>query len=81
MRAHRLEPCGALLDTFLELIVTGLSVRADDLAVYGRALPGALEALIAVGAMAGVHQSALTGNLYPLAVLRGRSALIRHVSG
>ncbi|MFJ3305000.1 HAD family hydrolase [Streptomyces sp. NPDC086549] len=70
LRAHSLNPGGALLDTFLDLIVTELRVRADDLAAHGRVLPGALEALIAVEALPGVRQSVLTGNLYPLAILK-----------
>jgi phosphoglycolate phosphatase len=44
--------------------------RAEELAAEGRALPGAAEALAAVGAVPGVHQSVLTGNLYELAVFK-----------
>jgi hypothetical protein len=69
LRARHLDVGGGLLDTFLDLIVTELKDRADDLATHGHVLPGALEALTAVKDLPGVHQSVLTGNLYPLAVL------------
>ncbi|MEU6076967.1 haloacid dehalogenase-like hydrolase [Micromonospora sp. NPDC047074] len=70
LRAHGLDPGNGLLDAFIELIVVELHDRADELAATGRILPGAVEALTAVGAVAGVHQSVLTGNLYPLALLK-----------
>ena len=54
----------------LDHLVAELSARAGELAANGRALPGASEALTAVRAVVGVHQSVLTGNLYPLAKLK-----------
>jgi phosphoglycolate phosphatase len=71
LRVHGLEPADeGLLDAFMELIVAALHEREAELAAEGRALPGAVAALTAVGAAEGVHQSVLTGNLYPLAVLK-----------
>jgi phosphoglycolate phosphatase-like HAD superfamily hydrolase len=70
LHAHGLKPDGGLLETFIDLIVTELETRADQLAATGHVLPGAQDALDAIGSMPGVHQSVLTGNLYPLAVLK-----------
>jgi phosphoglycolate phosphatase len=70
LRAHGVPPGDGMLEAFLELIVAELYARADELATTGYALPGAAEALAAVQAIAGVHQSVLTGNLYPLALLK-----------
>jgi phosphoglycolate phosphatase-like HAD superfamily hydrolase len=70
LRLHGLPPGDGLLETFLELIVAELVDRADELAAGGRALPGAAQALTVVRAVTGMHQSVLTGNLYPLAELK-----------
>jgi phosphoglycolate phosphatase len=70
LRAHGLDSTGKLLQTFLDAIVTELQQRASQLAATGRVLPGAAEALAATGRMPGIRQSVLTGNLYPLAVLK-----------
>ncbi|WP_035851232.1 haloacid dehalogenase-like hydrolase [Kitasatospora azatica] len=70
LRAHELDPGDGLLSTFLELVVAEMQDRADDLADEGHALPGAQAALAAVGKVAGVRQSVLTGNLHALAVLK-----------
>ncbi|HEY1488969.1 MAG TPA: haloacid dehalogenase-like hydrolase [Micromonosporaceae bacterium] len=70
MRAHGVEPEPALIATFMELLVAEYRDRFDDLAAHGRVLPGVVDALAAVGTMAQVHQSVLTGNLYELAVLK-----------
>lgn len=70
LRDHGLEPEPVLVNTFVELIVTELTARADELAAEGRVLPGAAEALAAVHAVPGIHQSVLTGNVFPLAVLK-----------
>ena len=70
LRLHGLEPNRELVDAFTEQIVVELRNRADDLAAHGRVLPGAAAALAAVGALPAVDQSVLTGNLYPLAVLK-----------
>ncbi|GAA2097563.1 HAD family hydrolase [Actinomadura alba] len=68
LRAHGLDPGGGLLDAFTELIVAETRDRGADLAAGGQVLPGAAEALAAVGAVPGVRQSVLTGNLYDLAL-------------
>ncbi|MFJ2028758.1 HAD hydrolase-like protein [Streptosporangium sp. NPDC087985] len=70
LRTHGLDPDDGLLGTFTDLLVAELRDRADDMAADGHALPGAADALTAVGAVPGVRQSVLTGNLYPLAVLK-----------
>jgi phosphoglycolate phosphatase-like HAD superfamily hydrolase len=70
LRAHRLNPSQALVDSFIALIVEELSDRADQMRCDGRVLPGAEEALLACRSLPGVHQSVLTGNVYPLAVLK-----------
>lgn len=70
LQIHGLDPGDGLLEEFLGLIVEELQARSGELAAGGRVLPGAIEALTAVSAVAGAHQSVLTGNLYPLAVLK-----------
>jgi phosphoglycolate phosphatase len=68
LAGHGIDPATGLLDRFLETLVVEYETRAEELAATGRVLPGAPEALAAVGAMA--SQSVLTGNLYRLAVLK-----------
>ncbi|SEU39730.1 HAD hydrolase-like protein [Nonomuraea wenchangensis] len=70
LRAHGLDPDADLLDAFTDLLIAEHLDRAGDLLAEGRALPGAADALTAVGAVPGVRQSVLTGNLYSLAVLK-----------
>ncbi|WP_424642577.1 HAD family hydrolase [Embleya sp. AB8] len=70
LRAHGLPTEGGMLDAFLELIVAELRQREAELAAEGRVLAGAQEALTAIGAVPGVCQSVLTGNLYALAELK-----------
>ncbi|WP_344833535.1 HAD family hydrolase [Actinocorallia longicatena] len=70
LEVHGVSTGDGMLDRFLELIVEELEARADELAAGGRVLPGAAEALTAVGELPGVSQTVLTGNLYPLAVLK-----------
>lgn len=70
LRAHGLKPDDELVGAFTEQIVVEMHTRADDIAAAGRVLPGAAAALAAVGGSPGVSQSVLTGNLYPLAVLK-----------
>lgn len=80
LRAHGLDPDGGLLSTFTDLLVAEHRIRADDLASQARVLPGAADALAAVGGIPGVRQSVLTGNLYPIAVLKmTTSGLAGHV--
>ena len=73
LRANGVDPTSSVIDGFFELLVAEYHERFDDLAGIGRALPGAADALAAVTEMAGAHQSVLTGNLYPLAVLKLRA--------
>jgi phosphoglycolate phosphatase len=70
LRDHGLDPGAGLLTRFLGLIADELQARAGDLAAGGRVLPGAAEALAAVAEIAGVRQSVLTGNLYPIARMK-----------
>ncbi|WP_354638630.1 HAD hydrolase-like protein [Kitasatospora camelliae] len=70
LRAHGLPTGDGQVEAFTALIVEELTARADELAGAGRVLPGAEEILTALGALPGVSQSVLTGNLYPLAVLK-----------
>jgi phosphoglycolate phosphatase-like HAD superfamily hydrolase len=67
---HGFDPAGELLRIFLDLIIIELQQRAPQLAATGKVLSGAAEALAAAGRTPGMHQSVLTGNLYPLAVLK-----------
>lgn len=67
---HGFAAEGALLADFIGEIVAEAHRRAGDLAATGILLPGAAQALGAVGAVTGVRQSVLTGNLYPLAELK-----------
>jgi phosphoglycolate phosphatase len=68
--AHGVPATPELTDAFIALIVEELHDRAADIRRDGRVLPGAVEALRATTRLPGVHQSVLTGNLYPLAVLK-----------
>jgi phosphoglycolate phosphatase len=70
LRAHGVSPAPALVDSFIARIVAELHDRADQMTRDGRVLPGAEAALRACRAITGVHQSVLTGNLYPLAALK-----------
>lgn len=68
--AHGVSPTAEVTDAFVAAIVAELHARAAQIRAQGRLLPGALDALRAVAGLPGVHQSVLTGNLYPLAVLK-----------
>ena len=70
LAAHRVQATPELTDAFVALIVAELHDRAADIRRDGRVLPGAVDALRATARVPGVHQSVLTGNLYPLAVLK-----------
>ncbi|GIH26846.1 haloacid dehalogenase [Acrocarpospora phusangensis] len=70
MRIHGVEPVADLVAAFIELLTLELRARAADMAANGYVLPGAADALTALGDVPGVRQSVLTGNLYPLAVLK-----------
>jgi phosphoglycolate phosphatase-like HAD superfamily hydrolase len=80
LRAHGVEPTPTMVDSFVELITSELHDRADDMRRRGRVLPGAADALAACAALAGVHQSVLTGNVAQLAELKLHLfGLARHV--
>jgi phosphoglycolate phosphatase len=70
LRLHGIDPGNGTLERFTGLIVEELRDRAAEYAHEGRVLPGAIEALRALQAITGVRQSVLTGNLYPIAVLK-----------
>jgi phosphoglycolate phosphatase len=70
LRAHGVNPSRTLVDSFIALVVEELLGRADQMRCDGRVLPGAEDALVACRALPGVHQSVLTGNVYPLALLK-----------
>lgn len=70
LRLHGFAAEGALLADFIGDIVAEAHRRADELAATAILLSGAAQARRAVGAVPGVLQSVLTGNLYPLAVLK-----------
>jgi phosphoglycolate phosphatase len=70
LRAHGVDASPARVDAFVALVVEELHSRADQMRREGRVLPGADAALRACHAVAGLKQSVLTGNLYPLAALK-----------
>jgi phosphoglycolate phosphatase-like HAD superfamily hydrolase len=70
LRAHGIDASPARVDAFIALVVAELHSRADQMRREGRVLPGAAAALRACHGVAGVKQSVLTGNLYPLAALK-----------
>ena len=72
LRLHGVEPTPARVRSFVELITEELHARADDMRRRGRVLPGAAAALEACRAVAGVHQSVLTGNVAAIAALKLR---------
>jgi phosphoglycolate phosphatase-like HAD superfamily hydrolase len=78
LRAHGIDSGAGRLERFLDLIVEELSLREAELASQGRVLPGASEALTALGATPGVRQSVLTGNLRALATLKLTALRIDH---
>ncbi len=65
LRIHGLEPGDGLLERFLDLIVTELQSRSEELAAEGTALPGAAQALDALATLPGVHQTVLTWEPLP----------------
>jgi len=70
LRAHGIEASPGYVDAFIALVVEELHSRADQMRREGRVLPGADAALRACHGVAGLKQSVLTGNLYPLAALK-----------
>jgi phosphoglycolate phosphatase-like HAD superfamily hydrolase len=70
LQSHGVEPSPAAVASFIELVVEELCAREDELRRDGRVLAGAEAALRACRAEPGVHQSLLTGNVFPLAELK-----------
>ena len=67
LRVHGVAPSPAAVDSFITLLVDELCAREDEVRREGRVLPGADAALRSCRAEARVHQSLLTGNVFPLA--------------
>ncbi|HEU4900669.1 MAG TPA: HAD family hydrolase [Actinomycetota bacterium] len=70
LTAHDIAEGALQLPAFGEALVTALAAKAAVIRERGRALPGAREALEALGRTEGVVQSLLTGNLQPNALLK-----------
>jgi phosphoglycolate phosphatase-like HAD superfamily hydrolase len=70
LTAHEIAEGARHLPAFSEALVTALAAKAALIRERGRALPGAREALAALGRTEGVVQSLLTGNLQPNALLK-----------
>ncbi|HEV3014955.1 MAG TPA: HAD hydrolase-like protein [Actinomycetota bacterium] len=70
LTAHEIAEGASHLPAFSEALVTALAAKAAVIRERGRALPGAREALAALGKTDGVVQSLLTGNLEPNALLK-----------
>lgn len=58
----------ALLARFMQELATAFAARRSQLTSQGRLLPGALDAVAAVGKLPGVVQSVLTGSIAPNAI-------------
>ncbi len=68
------------LPRFIEALAAAFAERRDRLAVQGREMPGAKDALAAVARLDGVVQSVLTGTIRSNAVLKLKAfGLDRHV--
>jgi len=79
LRAHGLPVEEVHLETYRSAAEEAFQELAGDLAAQGRALPGARDALLALGAQP-VVQSLLTGNIRRFAELKLRTfGLIEHV--
>jgi phosphoglycolate phosphatase len=70
LAAHQVAEGETHLDAFSEALVAALAAKAALIRERGRALPGAEEALAALGREPGVVQSLLTGNVEPNALLK-----------
>ena len=70
LAAHEIAEGASHLPAFSEALVTALAAKAAVIRERGRALPGAREALAALGRVDGVVQSLLTGNVQPNALLK-----------
>jgi phosphoglycolate phosphatase len=70
LAAHEVAEGERHLPAFSEALVAALAAKAALIRERGRALPGAREALAALGRADGVVQSLLTGNVQPNALLK-----------
>jgi phosphoglycolate phosphatase len=70
LAAHQIDEGETHLPAFSEALVTALAAKAAVIRERGRALPGAEDALVALGREPGVVQSLLTGNVEPNALLK-----------
>ena len=70
LAAHQVAEGERHLPAFSQALVTALAAKAAVIRERGRALPGAREALTALGRTDGVVQSLLTGNVQPNALLK-----------
>jgi phosphoglycolate phosphatase len=70
LAAHQIDEGERHLPAFSEALVTALAAKAAVIRERGRALPGAEDALVALGREPGVVQSLLTGNVEPNALLK-----------
>jgi phosphoglycolate phosphatase len=70
LAAHQIDEGETHLPAFGEALVTALAAKAAVIRERGRALPGAEDALVALGREPGVVQSLLTGNVEPNALLK-----------
>jgi phosphoglycolate phosphatase-like HAD superfamily hydrolase len=70
LASHRIDGGEAHLPAFTEALVAALAAKEAMIRERGRSLPGAEAALAALGAVGGVVQSLLTGNVEPNAVVK-----------
>lgn len=70
LQAHGADASLDAVESFIGLLVEELCAREDELRREGRVLAGAEAALRSCRAEARVHQSLLTGNVFPLAALK-----------
>jgi phosphoglycolate phosphatase len=68
--SHRIDGAETHLPAFSEALVAALAAKAAVIRERGHALPGAEAALAALGAVPGVVQSLLTGNVEPNALVK-----------
>ncbi|TDB79338.1 hypothetical protein E1264_35660, partial [Actinomadura sp. KC216] len=79
LRHHGIEPTSDLMASFAEALAEAFTIRQDDIAERGHVLPGARAALKALATRPDVVQSALTGNMRPIAITKLTAfALIDH---
>jgi phosphoglycolate phosphatase len=64
---HHIPYSAALFNRYAKLLAADYEAHAAELASRGRPLPGAHDAIAALGRTGGIVQSVLTGNLRPVA--------------